>query len=336
MATLTTTVRFSKPTVGGDTGPLWANYTNSDWDYADQAINQQVSVAVADVNVTLLADGSSGDQARYLTYVFTGALTANRNATLPANVKTGWVINNTTGGFSIVLTAGGTTVSVTNDGYRRLFYCDGSNVSLPSIALTLFKATGLSNDASGNLYFNATVLNPISSGLLGMTQAASNGSIILNSSGTPLSVGINTASGTLENFFTGGGSLVGSISTASGSTAYNTTSDERLKIDDGLVPRRWASDTIDLLVPRMFRWKTAPDDESQPGFFAQEVSAVFPYAVTAGSGTPGDEDFKPWQMDAAKLMSVVVSALQALREDRDIFQREMQSLRSRLARLEGG
>jgi hypothetical protein len=64
------------------------------------------------------------------------------------------------------------------------------------------------------------------------------------------------------------------------------------------------------LRPRWFRWKSDQHANSEPGFFAQQVRRVFPWAVTRGRGRPGSKSFKPWQMDNAKLIPVLVAALQ--------------------------
>ena len=128
MTTLTSTIRLTEPTVGGDTG-LWGGEINNDLVYIDRAVNQSVTVNIADTNVTLVHDGSSSDQARYLRYNFTGALTADRTVTLPANQKVGWASNNTSGGHSLTLTTGsGTTMTLTTTGWT-LFQCDGTNVT---------------------------------------------------------------------------------------------------------------------------------------------------------------------------------------------------------------
>ena len=330
MGTLTTSVRLTKPTVGGD--PLWATETNSDWDYADQAINQQVSIAVADVNVTLLADGSSGDQARYLTYVFTGALTANRTATLPANAKTGWVINNTTGGFSMVLSAGGTTATVTNDGYAYFFYCDGTNVAT--------RNAGFANLKTGNLALTGTFTNPQTSRLGSLNNLSGTAAVLsvegpsgtaaqfmssVNSSGaTSVVIRNDRTDGFAISFLFGASTSVGSITQNGSTTSYNTTSDERLKISDGRIPYSWATEVIDHLIPRMFRWKVNPKALSEPGFFAQEVAPVYQWAVREGVG---DE---LWQMDAGKLMPIVIAAMQALRSELDTARREIRTIRSRM------
>lgn len=124
---LTTTLRLTQPTVGGDSG-LWGGLLNSDLSYIDQAANQTVTVSVADTNDTLTADGTSSDQARYLITKITGAWTADRTITLPGNAKVGWIVNGTTGGHNVILSAGGTTLSVPPSS-TMMFICDGTNVT---------------------------------------------------------------------------------------------------------------------------------------------------------------------------------------------------------------
>ncbi len=106
----------------------------------------------------------------------------------------------------------------------------------------------------------------------------------------------------------------GSISQVSTTgVAFNTVSDQTLKINDGEIPPEDCGSIIDRLKPRWFRWKSAPDGHSEPGFFAQEVQRIYAWAVTKGRGRKGSKDYMPWQMDQAKLMPVVVAELKALR-----------------------
>lgn len=122
---------------------------------------------------------------------------------------------------------------------------------------------------------------------------------------------VAAASGALAGFFSGS-TGVGSITTNGTTTTYNTTSDERLKDDAG--PIQYPGETIDAIKPRWFRWKSNPRGPRQPGFFAQQVDRIFPWAVTRGHGEPGDDDFKPWQLDAGALMPMVIAELQYLRQ----------------------
>lgn len=106
--------------------------------------------------------------------------------------------------------------------------------------------------------------------------------------------------------------ISGSVSVGAGNTTnYNTTSDQTLKIDDG--PMDDIGRMIDQIKPRWFRWKSAPQAEPEPGFFAQQVNRIFPWAVTKGRGRKGSKHYVPWQMDNSKLVPVLVAELQSLR-----------------------
>ena len=104
-------------------------------------------------------------------------------------------------------------------------------------------------------------------------------------------------------------SLVGSITTTGSATAYNTSSDGRLK--HAIAPLAGALDVLAALRPVAFRWKA--DDAPGVGFVAQEAQAVVPGAVT---GAPDAVDqagqIIPQQMDHSKLVPWLVSAVQAL------------------------
>ena len=128
MTSFTSSIRLTKPTVGGDTG-LWAGEINSDLDYIDEAVNLSVTVNIPDTDITLNHDGSSSDQARYARYRFSGALTADRTVTLPPNSKIGYATNATTGGHSLTLTTGSGTTLTLSTAEWTLFQCDGTNVS---------------------------------------------------------------------------------------------------------------------------------------------------------------------------------------------------------------
>lgn len=106
------------------------------------------------------------------------------------------------------------------------------------------------------------------------------------------------------------GSVVGTVTTTGTATSYNTTSDARLKVDDGRIDGAEASSIIKRLAPRWFRWKSRERDAPEPGFFAQQAHRVFPWAVSKGTGRIGSRKFRPWQMDNSKLLPLVVAALQ--------------------------
>ncbi|MBP0492095.1 tail fiber domain-containing protein [Roseomonas indoligenes] len=124
----------------------------------------------------------------------------------------------------------------------------------------------------------------------------------------PLNVNVALTAGGNAALFTSYGALVGTITTTATATSYNTTSDRRLKDEDGDVDPA----LLLQLRPRRFRWKS--NGERATGFFAQEVYAVFPEAVTPGDSDvdgQGGPQFRMWAMDRGALMPLVVATIQA-------------------------
>ena len=100
------------------------------------------------------------------------------------------------------------------------------------------------------------------------------------------------------------GTIVGTITTTVSATAYNTSSDGRLKEAVAALPDALA--TIQRLAPVQFRWKATGD--SGQGFIAQDVQRVVPQAV---SGDP-DDPRPTMQLDFSKLVPHLVGAVQEL------------------------
>jgi hypothetical protein len=114
----------------------------------------------------------------------------------------------------------------------------------------------------------------------------------------------------------------GSITGTAGGTAFNTTSDYRLKHDKGLITR--AVDRVKSLKPRRVVWKDDPDETEMDGFFAHEVAEVVPEAVTGEKDAVADKDDEgrgrmqgemiPQQLDYAKMIPLLTAAVQELAE----------------------
>lgn len=102
-------------------------------------------------------------------------------------------------------------------------------------------------------------------------------------------------------------STVGSISCTPSSTAYNTSSDYRLK--DDLQPIAGAADRIMALSPVNFAWKV--DGTRTDGFIAHEVQAVVPQAVVGEKDAVDDDGNPVYQgIDHSKLVPLLTAALQ--------------------------
>ena len=125
---------------------------------------------------------------------------------------------------------------------------------------------------------------------------------------------IDTTSPSLATFYWGGAGpgIVGSITTNGTTTAYNTSSDARLKTNvSDAAP---ASALIDAIQVRQFDWKS-DDSHQRYGMVAQELLEVAPEAVSV----PADPE-KMMGVDYSKLVPMLI--------------KEVQSLRTRLAALE--
>ena len=110
------------------------------------------------------------------------------------------------------------------------------------------------------------------------------------------------------------GTIVGSISVTGSATAYNTSSDQRLK--ENIADADDAGSKIDAIQVRKYDWK-ADGSHQDYGMIAQELQAVAPEAVSV----PEDSE-EMMGVDYSKLVPMLI--------------KEIQSLRNRVAQLETG
>lgn len=199
---------------------------------------------------------------------------------------------------------------------------DTSSTVYPAGALAFFTSNrGVSTtitermriDSSGNLLVGKTSDTNSLSGL-SLSNNPSNGGLIKI---TRIS---GSTTQTHLNFLDSAGGQVGFISTTASSTAYNTSSDYRLKEDWVAVAD--ASTRVKALKPVNFAWKA--DGKRVDGFLAHELAEVVPEAVT-GEKDAVDADGNPvYQgIDQSKLVPLLTAALQEALA-------EIDSLKSRL------
>jgi hypothetical protein len=167
-------------------------------------------------------------------------------------------------------------------------------------------------DGSGNLYKGGTT------GPYGTAGAQINVNYIgANQMGLFLLDG--EASGTSRNavrFERTSGNTVGSITTTNSATAYNTSSDYRLKVNP--TPMVGALDKVLALKPVTYKWKI--DDADGEGFIAHELQEVVPSAVT-GKKDDVNEDgsINPQAVDYSKLVATLTAAIQELKAEFDAY-----------------
>ena len=132
-----------------------------------------------------------------------------------------------------------------------------------------------------------------------------------NASATPTVYFSNDGgTGVFASFGNTSGTVIGTIARSGSSTAYNTTSDHRLKEN---VTADWDATTrLKQLNPVRFNF-IADADTTVDGFLAHEVQSVVPEAIT-GTHNEVDDDGNPvYQgIDQSKLVPLLVKTIQEL------------------------
>ena len=106
--------------------------------------------------------------------------------------------------------------------------------------------------------------------------------------------------------------VVGTISSTTAGTTYNTTSDRRLK--DNIEPIADATDKLMDMKPVTHTWIADPEAPQVHGFIAQEMQEVIPEAVSGDA-----ESDEMMSMDYGRITPVIVAALQdALNEIKEL------------------
>lgn len=184
----------------------------------------------------------------------------------------------------IIRTFGGTTAH-----WNRL----GFNAS--SFEWQIYNNTRMIMDTNANIYIgNAVTTVPaaatgaVSSGVqLGFNTTA----FMANSSSNIVGIFNRTNSSGIVVEVKYNGAQVGTISTNGTTTAYNTTSDYRLKQDITAITSTETATFFDNVQPYKWNWTTNPSIEGH-GFLAHEVQSLMPQAVTGtydetdGEGNP--------------------------------------------------
>jgi hypothetical protein len=182
----------------------------------------------------------------------------------------------------------------------------GLSSGLPMI-FSVINSERMRIDTSGNLIVGGTSVN--AEGSFTIRPNTSQGSCLVQ-------INRNDTASTSNAFvFYNEGSGVGSITYTNSATAYNTSSDARLKDVTG---EARGLEIINALNPVAYNWKNS--GKADEGLIAQEVMEIVPKAV---SKTPDDM----YQMDYSKLVTPLIKAIQEQQEQIEQLKVEIQTLK---------
>jgi hypothetical protein len=193
---------------------------------------------------------------------------------------------------------GGTWTSGSSQPTRLEFSttADGAAAPTERMRITSEGRVVLSSDPAGTLTGSAT-----QSKFLGIASASTTGT-----------VGIETSTGNTSLryhvSFSNPNGVVGTISTNASATAYNTSSDYRLK--ENVTPASDGIIRLQQLKPSRFNFIADPDTVVD-GFIAHEVQTIVPEAITGEKDAVDDNGNPEYQgIDQSKLVPLLTAALQ--------------------------
>ena len=195
------------------------------------------------------------------------------------------------GAVTVNESSGSVDFRIESNGEASMFFVDGS---ADAIAI---------NTTTVNSNYVTTIQANSDSGALSLDGATTNGYYAME---------IDMPNGsTYGALFKNNGSTVGTIRINASDTAYNTSSDYRLKEN---VDYTWDATTkLKQLKPARFNWIADDTNALLEGFLAHEVSSIVPQAV-AGDKDGVDKDGNPeYQgIDQSKLVPLMVKTIQEL------------------------
>jgi|TARA_E500000178_G_scaffold264553_1_gene261753 hypothetical protein len=129
-STYTSRIRLEKQ-ADGENPNSWGLILNQNViDLVDEAVAGYHAVSVSSVAVSLTSEDGTTDQSRKAGFRIEGTLTADVTISFPAQEKTYFIHNGTTGDYNVLLKAGaGTAVTATGQGLSMMVGTDGTTIN---------------------------------------------------------------------------------------------------------------------------------------------------------------------------------------------------------------
>jgi len=205
----------------------------------------------------------------------------------------------------------GMSIIANNGNQSNIFFGDEDDTDIGSVTydhsnnslkFTTTTAEAMRINADGHVYIKSAGTDP-SASQVGVRISGTQGQNFWKSA--------NSGTGGYNhlNFYNGNGE-VGSIVTSGSNTAYNTSSDYRLK--ENVVTDWNATTRLKQLKPCRFNF-IADKDTTVDGFLAHEVQSVVPEAISGEKdATNEDGSIKPQAIDQSKIVPLLVKTIQEL------------------------
>jgi hypothetical protein len=292
------------------------NYKYIASDYASVMICNPGSVGGFNWNIA--ASGTAGANA-----TFTQAMTLDASGNL--GIGSTSPASYSSLGYRLVVGDGsgneGITIATGTGDNGSLLFADGTSGSAAyigyiqydhSVDAMKFGTGGTERariDSSGNLLVNKTTTSQSTAGTILYGGGSSNAAYFTGAGGQAVYVNRETSDGTVIDIRRAA-STVGTISVTASATAYNTSSDYRLK--ESIQPMTGALAKVQALKPVTYKWKA--DGSDGEGFIAHELAEVVPQCVTGEKDAVDAEGNPQYQgIDTSFLVATLTAALQEMK-----------------------
>ena len=170
-------------------------------------------------------------------------------------------------------------------------------------------------NSAGQALFGATSLLGSRNSQVGININGKDDALFIQNYGSGIGYGVTMrpssssggGNGDCFNFTNTSFTTVGTIATSSSATAYNTSSDYRLK--ENISPMTGALATVAQLKPVTYKWKA--DGKDGQGFIAHELQVVVPDCVSGEKdAVDADGKIKPQGIDTSFLVATLTAAIQ--------------------------